>query len=236
MLRKEIMDSVHTALGSNGSKKAVNAARMSLATFGGFMTKSMKTVWEATLMAKRAADLVRRIETYTSSIMTCMSAETTTDQVAEMIKELVPKIGSNYNFSFSEEWQDEVGMDEQFANLLDPSLDKENDLVFYKDFTALFGNSKEDYIDGVEETARYIEAMKAYFDKQAMAVNSQLCSVIKDWSVAKLTQLGMDARIVYERDLVRAPSLSVPPFLLLSLSLSYSVHSEPLPFPPSHTD
>ena len=190
MLRKEFMEAINTSLGSTGSKKAMNAARLTMATYGRFMSDSVKTLWQGTLMAKRAMDLQRRVETYVSHILKCTEEGTTENDIGDMLSELVPKIGSNYNFTFSEQWQAEIDMDDEFANLLDPSLDKETEMIFYKDFTALFGDSKEEYVDGVDETGKYFETMVNHFDKNMLQVNKDLSKTVKEWCEAKTIQVN----------------------------------------------
>jgi len=195
MLRKEFMEAINTSLGSTGSKKAMNAARLTMATYGRFMSDSVSTLWSGTLMAKRAMDLLRRVQTYVSHILKCTVEGTTETDIGDMLSELVPKVGSNYNFSFSEQWQSEIDMDEEYANLLDPSLDKETDMIFYKDYTALYGDSKEEYVDGVEETGKYFEKMVSHFDTEMVQVNKDLSRTVKEWCESKTIQINFKGLI-----------------------------------------
>ena len=190
MLRKDFMEAINTTLGSTGAKKAMNSGRDLMASYGALLTNGMSALWDGMLMAKRACDLLRRIDTYSAYLLKCTTEGTTDQQMGDMLSELVPKIGSNYNFTFSEEWQTDIDMDEQYTNLLDPSLDKEADLLFYKDYTALFGETKEEYEEGVHDTYKYLKKMQDFFDGKMLQLNKNLLTTVKEWSDAKTVQIN----------------------------------------------
>lgn len=204
MLRDAAILALKPELGSNPTKKAVNACRDIFAEFGRMLTESVEGVWNASLLSKRGLDLLVKAQTVSGSIMSMSELEKGDEEahnkLGDMVSDVVPLIGSDVGLKLSERWQTDISLHKAVAQLMIPTVDinvpegSPNSIV-WESYDRFFGDKKKDYQAGLRELRKAIRDMTDYFDRQNATSNSAMVEMVKDWAEAKTIYYDLDNRL-----------------------------------------
>lgn len=204
MIRDAVILALKPEMGSNPTKKAMNACRDIFADFGRLLTDSVEGVWSASLLSKRGLDLLVKTQTVSGSILSMNSLEMgdadAHNKLGSMVSDVVPLIGSDVGLKLSERWQGEISLHKAVAQLMIPTIDTNvpegsPSSVVWETFDRFFGDKKRDYAAGLKEMRRAIGDMTDYFDRQNGLSNSTMVDMVKDWAEAKTIYYDLDNRL-----------------------------------------
>jgi hypothetical protein len=195
MMRDAMIKVLQTTLGSNNTRRAVNACRDMMAEYGKLLTDSMDAVWGASLLSKRGMDLLIKVQTVANSILSLKDVQKTDveahNKLGELVSDLVPIIGSEIGLKLTEKWQQDISLHKAISQLMIPTIDNSQVVVWSK-YNKFFGDSQKDYTSGLREMKKAIKEMTVYFDLQNSTTNAATVNMVKDWADAKTIYFDVD--------------------------------------------
>lgn len=217
MLRDAAILALKPEMGSNPTKKAMNACRDIFADFGRLLTESVEGVWNASLLSKRGLDLLVKAQTVSGQVMSLSHLDKDDDDAHEklgnMVSDMVPIIGSDVGLKLSEKWQSDINLHKAVSQLMIPTVDVNvpegsPSAIIWETYDRFFGDKKKDYQAGLKEMKRAIRDMTDYFDRQNALSNTTMVDMVKDWAEAKMVYYDMDNRLAQKGAQVKKEMLS----------------------------